>query len=163
MFTRSAPPTRPCWVYVALNGEGTVIYVGISCDPERRWQQHEIDKPWAAEVAEWKAIEWYATEREARDRETTLIRALRTRWNIDESPVAAEVRARYLQMFGYIPQAKPKARPYVKTLAWPLRFLLWLGKALLITLYVLVKFTWAVLWFFLRSLLGGRRGRRRRR
>lgn len=162
-FVRPKAPTgRRCAVYAALNHSGEIIYVGISVNPERRWEQHKCRQPWAAEIASWRILEWHDSEAEARARETALIRQLRTRWNIDESPVAAQVRQRYLDTYGWMPETKPVLRR-----PWPLRLLVWLVKAILWVAFTLVtgtlRFAWAFLMVVLGSLLGVRRRRRRRR
>jgi predicted GIY-YIG superfamily endonuclease len=148
---------RPCAVYGAYNHAGELIYVGISVNPNRRWEQHECDKPWIGEVKSWAILEWLPTSAAARARETYLIRTLRTRWNIDESPVGAEVRQRYLTMFGWAPKPKPRnLRP------WPLRALLWTLMAVWLVVWTFVSGTVKLAWAVLRWLVLPRRRRRRR-
>lgn len=149
---------RPCYVYGAFNAAGEVIYVGMTCDPDERWRQHEGQQPWAHEIAYWDVLAEHPTRRAAKAHETRLIRQLRTRWNIDQSPVAADVRARYVAMFGYVPAGRVER-------GWPLRFVLFVVRALLWVVWTFVtgafRLVWVVLSSTLRVLFGVRRRRRR--
>lgn len=73
-----------CYVYLAYDKAGTLLYVGISNTWPYRWQQHQ-QKPWFDEVARLD-LERYPTRGEAERREVHLIRTQRPRYNIQHQP-----------------------------------------------------------------------------
>ncbi|MGW0647952.1 GIY-YIG nuclease family protein [Streptomyces umbrinus] len=51
---------RPAAVYRLLDSQGSLLYVCMSINPERRFEQHAKKKPWWAEVDPTKTvITWY--------------------------------------------------------------------------------------------------------
>ncbi len=70
------------------------------------------------------------------------------------------------RMRRYVPEAKP-CRSYVETLAWPVRLVLLVAKAVLVVAWLLVsgllRLFWVVFSFTFCSLFGIRRRRRRHR
>ncbi|GAB1331708.1 GIY-YIG nuclease family protein [Streptomyces sennicomposti] len=51
---------RPTAVYRLFDAEETLLYVGMSVSPERRFEEHSKKKPWWPEVDLSKtAIAWY--------------------------------------------------------------------------------------------------------
>lgn len=67
-------------LYHVYDAEGALLYVGISANPDVRWGQHSLTKPWWPEVAD-RRVQWYATRGEAADAERKAIAAERPRWN----------------------------------------------------------------------------------
>lgn len=59
----------------------TLLYVGITNDPWRRWRQHVAQKPWYPQVKH-QAITWYDTEPQARKAEKRPIRTEAPAFNI---------------------------------------------------------------------------------
>lgn len=69
----NAPPTptpsienrvRRCALYRHYDGEGSLLYVGISVDPEARVKQHQATSPWWEFVAT-SDVDWHLTEVDA--------------------------------------------------------------------------------------------------
>ncbi|MGW2826367.1 GIY-YIG nuclease family protein [Streptomyces sp. NPDC001443] len=52
--------SRATAVYRLFDSEGTLLYVGMSVSPERRFEEHSKKKPWWGEVdAAQTVITWY--------------------------------------------------------------------------------------------------------
>ena len=96
---RSRSTTCPQPGQVALyrfyDARETLLYVGISNDPRRRWKEHAQTKAWYPEVHH-QALTWYDSERSARRAETRAIRQESPRFNIAGAirPVRARVMIR---------------------------------------------------------------------
>lgn len=41
------PQRRTCYLYRIYGRAGTLLYIGISVDPNRRIQEHHRDQPWS--------------------------------------------------------------------------------------------------------------------
>lgn len=72
----------------------TLLYVGITCDPWRRWREHVRDKWWYPQVKH-QAVTWYESRPEAEVAEWWAIRREHPNFNIAGAvrPVADEVPA----------------------------------------------------------------------
>lgn len=68
-------------LYRFYDADETLLYIGITNDPWRRWRDHVQEKPWYPRVKH-QAITWYDSEWEARDAETRAIRAEGPLFNI---------------------------------------------------------------------------------
>lgn len=66
----------PTALYRLLDAGGTLLYVGITFNPQARWRQHAKDKPWWSQVAE-KKVEWFMARDEAEQAEA---RAIQGEW-----------------------------------------------------------------------------------
>lgn len=62
-------------VYTFLATDGTVLYVGCTSDPMRRFEQHRLDKEWYRQVATIEC-EHHDERAEALRRENELVKAL---------------------------------------------------------------------------------------
>jgi GIY-YIG catalytic domain len=104
MGTHCTGETRTA-LYRFYDARETLLYVGISVDPWRRWREHVLDKPWYPQVRH-QSVTWYDSEREARKAETRAIRSERPRFN-----VAGAVRP---------PEARLSLRsgPVIQACAW---------------------------------------------
>lgn len=69
------------YLYRFYNTAGRLLYVGISNNPDRRWDEHEDDKPWWGEVED-QTSERVGTMREALDAEEDAIRRERPLYNV---------------------------------------------------------------------------------
>ena len=68
-------------MYRFYDGQGKLLYVGITIDPWRRWREHVQEKPWYPQVKH-QAVTWYDAEWQARKAETRAIRTERPEFNI---------------------------------------------------------------------------------
>lgn len=68
-------------MYRFYDGDGDLLYVGISVRPWARWKQHKGQKDWAEDVAT-STIEWFDTRKDALDAERAAIVAEEPRYNI---------------------------------------------------------------------------------
>lgn len=92
-----APP-KPKWVaeeppcrtalYRFFSDSAVLLYVGISCSPERRWVNHAETKPWWPEVSRID-FAWHASRAEALWREVEAIRTERPLHNVQHNKRAA--------------------------------------------------------------------------
>lgn len=147
--TTTAPvvDSRPTSVYGAYNHANQLIYIGITHDLERRWQQHRDDKPWIAEVAQWREIARYPTRAQAKAHETWVITNQPTRWNIDESPWAAQVCQLYRDLYHCQPGTNTPCTPQrqrhaaTRALLWTLHAAGWAIVTILWLAWVLITFT----------------------
>lgn len=82
---RGAVTASPQPGYVALyrfyDSHESLLYIGVSNDPRRRWKQHANEKPWYPRVRH-QALTWYESEYAARKAETAAIRAERPEFNV---------------------------------------------------------------------------------
>jgi len=67
-------------LYRLYSEGGQLLHVGIADNPERRWKQHSLDKPWWSEVADRK-IEWHSNRCAAHKAETEAIKSEAPRFN----------------------------------------------------------------------------------
>jgi predicted GIY-YIG superfamily endonuclease len=68
-------------LYRFYDGQGKLLYAGITNDPWRRWREHVRGKPWYPQVKH-QAVTWYDSEWQARRAETRAIRAELPEFNI---------------------------------------------------------------------------------
>lgn len=68
-------------MYILYGEAGEVLYVGISVDPQQRWQQHEDDKPWWPEVTETELVAWHRTRAQALKAEASAIHEFQPVYN----------------------------------------------------------------------------------
>lgn len=66
-------------LYRAFDAAGTLLYVGISTNPEQRWREHAISKAWWRSDVSRKTIEWHESRTAAGQAEAVAVRT--------ESPV----------------------------------------------------------------------------
>lgn len=71
---------EPTHVYHFYDRQGNLLYVGITNNLRRRWEQHEADKPWWHLVARKESVE-YSTREEAEKVEEHQIRTHRPMFN----------------------------------------------------------------------------------
>ncbi|MFF3998577.1 GIY-YIG nuclease family protein [Streptomyces cyaneofuscatus] len=50
------PPERTA-LYRLYSADDVLLYVGISNNPEARWERHKMFRPWWPDVA-WNHVEW---------------------------------------------------------------------------------------------------------
>lgn len=74
-------------LYRLYDANGGLLYVGITYNPEQRWDAHRSDKTWWPEVAS-KVVEWYDTRPEALTAELDAIRTELPLHNRAGSPLA---------------------------------------------------------------------------
>lgn len=72
--------TRRSSVYVARDGDGHVLYVGLTSAGRDRMKSHGAGSGWWG-LAETIQLEHFATRAEAAQRERELIASLKPRWN----------------------------------------------------------------------------------
>lgn len=78
----------PTALYRLCGNRGTLLYVGITDNPDRRWFQHAGDKSWWPSV-EAKSITWFPSREQALDAEAQAIRTERPIHNVQHNDVAA--------------------------------------------------------------------------
>ncbi|MET7429601.1 GIY-YIG nuclease family protein [Streptomyces flaveolus] len=61
-------------LYRLFDSEGRLLYIGISNNPEKRFNTHRWTKPWRQEIASYTA-EWLDTREEAEAAEIEAIRS----------------------------------------------------------------------------------------
>lgn len=74
----------PVALYRLRDQGGTLLYVGVSDNPRRRFKDHSDDKPWWAQVAH-RSIEWFPSRARALAAESTTIRVERPRYNVQHN------------------------------------------------------------------------------
>lgn len=67
-------------LYRLFDGTGSLLYVGITNDPETRWSYHARQKEWWPQVHE-RTVDWKATRTEAEAAEAEAIGRENPRWN----------------------------------------------------------------------------------
>lgn len=68
-------------LYRLRDKDGTLLYVGITDNPERRWPQHAADKSWWAAVTDL-SLKWYPSRELALDAEGHAIRTEKPLYNV---------------------------------------------------------------------------------
>jgi predicted GIY-YIG superfamily endonuclease len=71
-------------LYRLRDPHGTLLYVGIAENPERRRKEHASNKPWWPQVAE-QSVEWFPTRGLALAAEANAIRAERPLYNLQHN------------------------------------------------------------------------------
>jgi len=74
---------RRCAVYRLLDDYGRLLYVGSTVNVARRLSQHKASKWWYPRVAS-VAVEWYASEQQARDVEAVALEREQSEHNLDD-------------------------------------------------------------------------------
>lgn len=80
---------EPTALYRLYGADKTLLYIGVSDDPERRFKQHRDTKPWWPQVAQ-KTIEWHPSRDRALAEEATAIKAETPVHNIEHNPAALQ-------------------------------------------------------------------------
>lgn len=83
---RELPPGRTA-LYRFHDVDGDLLYVGVSNDPQVRWESHERTKVWWPQVAT-RTIEWFPARDEALDAEDEAIQTEAPRYNQRQNPIA---------------------------------------------------------------------------
>lgn len=91
------PSSERTAVYRFFNGDGTLIYVGVTNDIPTRWRHHAKNKPWWPEVVEQRAT-WYPTREAALAVEDQVIVAESPTYNINSSPGQGPTPIRMIRM-----------------------------------------------------------------
>lgn len=68
-------------LYRFYDGQGMLLYAGITNDPWRRWREHVLEKPWYPRVRH-QSVTWYDSEPQARKAETRAIHTEGPEFNI---------------------------------------------------------------------------------
>lgn len=68
-------------VYRFFDADGALLYVGLTCNPGKRWEQHSAEKLWWSDVAE-VTVEQHPNRAAADHAETVAIQAENPRYNI---------------------------------------------------------------------------------
>ena len=69
-------------VYRLYGTDDSLLYVGVSVDPRRRYLEHASTQPWGPEVARFEVAAWYDERRDALAAEAHAIRSDRPRHNL---------------------------------------------------------------------------------
>ncbi|MFM9652794.1 GIY-YIG nuclease family protein [Streptomyces galilaeus] len=77
----------PTALYRLYAADETVLYIGVTDDPDRRFKQHRDSKPWWPQVAR-KTVEWHPSRSRALAVEAAAIAAETPTYNIDHNPAA---------------------------------------------------------------------------
>lgn len=86
-------------LYRLFDGEGRLLYVGITFNPRDRWNGHSGTKSWWKDVMR-REVEWYETRSEAEGAEYAAIRSELPLYNIagaDVEPTRAPAKAKRVQ------------------------------------------------------------------
>lgn len=84
MIGKNMPPGRTA-LYRLFDREGTLLYVGITHDPQQRAKAHRT-RQWWPQVAKVK-IQWHRTRLDAHRAERVAIHDESPRYNIAETPL----------------------------------------------------------------------------
>lgn len=79
--------TEPAALYRLHDAAGTLLYIGVTGNPDRRFKQHRDTKPWWPQVAK-KTIAWHPSRDRALAEEAAAIKAETPVYNIDHNPAA---------------------------------------------------------------------------
>lgn len=71
-------------VYRLYACDGTLLYVGVTNDPIRRWKQHAAERPWWSEV-DHLALVPFGSAASARYMERQIIRSERPLYNVQHA------------------------------------------------------------------------------
>lgn len=85
---------EPTALYRLYDAAGTLLYVGITNAPERRWKQHADTKSWWSDV-DRKTVEWLASRAEADIAEEEAIKTEKPLYNwrhADRAPFGVDLR-----------------------------------------------------------------------
>jgi predicted GIY-YIG superfamily endonuclease len=87
---------NPTYLYRLLDGQGRLLYIGISNGPIYRLFQHLEEKPWAPQIA-WQNVQRFSSREEAEEAERECIRCERPLYNIqfNNEEQAQNVRQMY--------------------------------------------------------------------
>jgi len=88
--------TRRTAVYRLFDGEGRLLYIGITFNPRDRWNGHSGTKSWWKDVVR-REVEWHETRAEAERAEVAAIRAEHPLYNIvgaEVEPIQAPVKVK---------------------------------------------------------------------
>lgn len=77
--------TDTCSVYRVYDATDTLIYVGMSYDPDSRVRTHRREKSWRSEIARHES-EWFPDRATAERAEAALIGATQPRHNVTHTP-----------------------------------------------------------------------------
>jgi predicted GIY-YIG superfamily endonuclease len=83
--------SKPAAVYRFWDASDTLLYIGVTENPDARFGGHESTKPWWPDVAR-KAIEWHENRVLADAAETEAIGTERSLYNVAGSPWAPKPR-----------------------------------------------------------------------
>jgi predicted GIY-YIG superfamily endonuclease len=78
---------EPAALYRLYNTDGTLLYIGITDNPDRRFKQHRDTKPWWPQVTQ-KSVEWRPNRLRALADEAAAIEAETPIYNIEHNPAA---------------------------------------------------------------------------
>jgi predicted GIY-YIG superfamily endonuclease len=83
-------------LYRFYDSRETLLYVGITSDPWRRWREHVQEKPWYPQVKH-QAVTWFDSEPQARRAEVRAIRREKPQFNIAGAvrPASARFNIRF--------------------------------------------------------------------
>lgn len=93
------PDNEPTALYRLYDADDNLLYLGISFDPEARWEQHKNDKHWAHQVVR-RTVEWYPTRGEALAAEERATAAEKPRHDSSWRKTAAGDRPQWLNPEG---------------------------------------------------------------
>ena len=68
-------------IYRLYSADGTLLYVGMSNDPDRRFGEHADSQPWWAEVRKFEVGTWYPSRSAAAEAERVAIRSEQPKHN----------------------------------------------------------------------------------
>lgn len=80
----TAALTERTALYRLFNAAGTLLYIGISVNPDVRWRVHAREKSWWAEVSE-RTVEWFETRKAAEAAEVAAVAAELPGYNVEHS------------------------------------------------------------------------------
>jgi prevent-host-death family protein len=83
--------SKPAAVYRFWDASDTLLYIGMTEDPDTRFGNHESRKAWWPDVAR-KTIEWHDTRELAEAAENEAIRTEHALYNVTGSPWAPKPR-----------------------------------------------------------------------
>lgn len=79
-------PSEPTALYRLYDPQGSLLYVGISNNPENRFRQHRAEKSWWPQV-DGTSFEWFESRHKASQAETQAIATESPRHNIHQTDV----------------------------------------------------------------------------